>query len=88
MANTLTGTANEVIVTNGAGTITLSTPQDIATSSDPTFHDLTVTHLNSKIANDLTTGPSSSLNGDLCSFNGTTGKVIMDSSIASADVFL
>ena len=33
----LTGTANEVIVTNGAGTITLSTPQQIATASTPTF---------------------------------------------------
>lgn len=33
----LTGTANQVNVTNGAGTITLSTPQDIATTSSPTF---------------------------------------------------
>ncbi len=28
VATTLTGTANQVIVTNGAGSITLSTPQD------------------------------------------------------------
>lgn len=33
----ITGTANEVIVTNGAGTITLSTPQPIGTSSSVTF---------------------------------------------------
>ena len=45
VANTLTGTANEVIVTNGAGTITLSTPQDIATSSSPTFAGMTLTGL-------------------------------------------
>ncbi|MCE9643622.1 MAG: hypothetical protein K8Q97_04925, partial [Candidatus Andersenbacteria bacterium] len=34
---TITGTANQVVVTNGTGTITLSTPQDIATTSSPTF---------------------------------------------------
>ena len=33
----LTGTTNEVIVTNGAGSITLSLPQAIATTSTPTF---------------------------------------------------
>jgi hypothetical protein len=34
---TLTGTANQVVVTNGAGSITLSTPQSIATTSDVRF---------------------------------------------------
>lgn len=34
---TLTGTTNQVVVTNGGGTITLSTPQDIATASTPQF---------------------------------------------------
>lgn len=33
----LTGTTNQVNVTNGAGTITLTTPQDIATTSSPQF---------------------------------------------------
>jgi hypothetical protein len=33
----LTGTANQVTVTNGAGTITLSLPQSIATASTPQF---------------------------------------------------
>lgn len=33
----LTGTANRVSVTNGAGSITLSGPQDLATSSTPNF---------------------------------------------------
>jgi len=41
---TLTGTANQVSVTNGAGSITLSTPQDIATDSSPTFDDLTLSN--------------------------------------------
>lgn len=40
---TLTGTANQVVVTNGTGTITLSTPQDIGTGSSPSFTGLTVT---------------------------------------------
>ncbi|OGE36285.1 hypothetical protein A3E45_04335 [Candidatus Daviesbacteria bacterium RIFCSPHIGHO2_12_FULL_43_11] len=34
---TLTGTTNQVTVTNGASSITLSTPQDIATTSTPQF---------------------------------------------------
>lgn len=36
-AATLTGTANQVTVTNGAGSITLALPQAIATSSTPQF---------------------------------------------------
>lgn len=35
--STLTGTANQVNVTNGAGSITLSTPQDIHSGATPTF---------------------------------------------------
>jgi hypothetical protein len=33
----ITGTANQINVVNGAGSITLSLPQDIATTSTPTF---------------------------------------------------
>ena len=33
----LTGTSNQVVVTNGPGSITLSTPQNIATTSTPQF---------------------------------------------------
>jgi hypothetical protein len=39
-AATLTGTANRVTVTNGSGSITLSGPQDLATSSNPQFGSL------------------------------------------------
>lgn len=39
----LVGTANRVTVTNGAGTITLSGPQDIHTGASPTFSELTLT---------------------------------------------
>jgi len=41
----LTGTSNEVIVTNGAGSITLSLPQAIATTNSPTFAGLTLSGL-------------------------------------------
>ncbi len=39
---TLTGTANQVVVTNGGGSITLSTPQNIGTGSSPTFAGMTL----------------------------------------------
>ena len=40
---TITGTANQITVTNGAGTITLSAPQALAAASSPTFAALTLT---------------------------------------------
>ena len=43
--NTLTGTANQVNVVNGSGTITLSLPQDIASTSSPSFTGLIITGL-------------------------------------------
>jgi hypothetical protein len=39
---TLTGTSNQVIVTNGAGSITLSTPQSIAPGSNVQFQSIGV----------------------------------------------
>lgn len=39
---TISGTANQVSVTHGVGTITLATPQNIGTGSSPTFAGLTV----------------------------------------------
>lgn len=41
-AITIQGTANQINVASGAGLITLSTPQDIATTSSPTFGGLTI----------------------------------------------
>lgn len=40
---TLTGTASQITVTNGAGTITLATPQNIHTAATPTFAGMTLT---------------------------------------------
>ncbi len=69
VATTLTGTADQVIVTNGAGTITLSLPQSVNTTSSPTFDSLTLT-------NPLTTanggtGVDTAANGELLIGNGT-----------------
>jgi len=37
VVNEIDGTANQIIVINGAGTITLSAPQDLHTAANPTF---------------------------------------------------
>lgn len=42
VAAALTGTANQIVVTNGAGSITLSTPQNIDSTATPTFAGLTL----------------------------------------------
>jgi len=42
LSATLTGTTDEIIITNGPGSITLSTPQPIATTSSPSFQSLTL----------------------------------------------
>jgi hypothetical protein len=39
-AATLTGTTNRITITNGSGSITISAPQDIATTSNPQFGSL------------------------------------------------
>jgi hypothetical protein len=44
-ALTLQGTTNQIGVVSGGTTITLSTPQDIAVTSSPTFNGLTLTSL-------------------------------------------
>jgi hypothetical protein len=40
VAATISGTADQVVVTNGAGSVTLSLPQDIADNSDVQFNSL------------------------------------------------
>jgi hypothetical protein len=54
---TISGTANQVNVANGAGSITLSTPQDIHTGATPTFGGLTLSgNLNMGANNVVSTG--------------------------------
>lgn len=45
-SSAITGTANQVIVTDNGSTVTLSTPQDIDSTSDVTFNGLTLSGLN------------------------------------------
>src|SRR5690606_5220634 len=58
VANTLTGTTNQVNVTPGAGSITLSLPQSIAPTSSPTFNDITATSLNGTLVSNYIITPS------------------------------
>src|SRR5581483_1560894 len=39
---TLAGTAHQIIITPAGNTLTFSTPQDIDTSSSPTFNNITI----------------------------------------------
>ena len=74
----LQGTANQIVVTNNFGikTITLSTPQDINTSSSPTFSTLTLSNTlsvtNAITAGSLATGGTLTVTGSAtaASFNG------------------
>ena len=64
VASTLSGTSNQVIVTNGSGSITLSTPQSIGTSSSPTFNNLTLSGDATTNGNELVKG-NSTVNGNV-----------------------
>src|SRR5690606_5573935 len=59
VAASLTGTTNQVNITNGPGSITLSLPQDIATTSSPTFNNITSTSLNGTLVSNYIITPSS-----------------------------
>lgn len=55
----LTGTANQIIITNAAGSITLSLPQDYHTSATPTLGGLTVVNAITEFSTDGTLGGNS-----------------------------
>jgi len=59
---TLTGTANQITVTNGTGSITLSVPQDIATTSSPTFAGLNLGSNNLSTVGNISLDSTSSRN--------------------------
>ncbi len=67
----ITGTANQVNVTNGAGTIALSLPQNIAATSTPTFAGQTLTGsltgTTATFSANLTTGGNLSVAGSVTS---------------------
>ncbi|CEG60972.1 hypothetical protein [Legionella micdadei] len=66
----ITGTANQVIASSSTGAVTLSTPQDIATTSSPTFNALTLTNPLTQ-ANGGTENSTPLTNGEL--WVGNTG---------------
>lgn len=76
----LTGTANQITVTNGPGSITLSTPQDIHTGASPTFAGVTAGNLN-MTANTLS---STNVNGNITIDPVGSGKFITVSTSAGS----
>ncbi len=72
----LQGAANRISVTTGNGVITITTPQDIATGSSPTFANLLLTS-NFSVNGTVTLGVncSGNLNGGSLTTNGT-GQII------------
>lgn len=66
VVTSITGTANQVIVSNPTGNVTLSLPQDIATTSNPVFAGVTGGNVTVGVSTDNT-------------INTTTGDLIIDS---------
>lgn len=66
LAAALTGTSNQVVVTNGAGSITLSLPQSVAAASSPAFAALSLTGLSTGSV--VFVGGSSTLSQDATNF--------------------
>lgn len=63
VASGITGTTSQIIVTNGAGSITLSTPQNIDITSAPTFTGMTLNAtLNMDMQSDIRYYDSGSIN--------------------------
>jgi hypothetical protein len=82
----LTGTANQITVTAGAGSITLSTPQAIATGSSPTFTGLTVSGLTTTRLVKNTSGAlgSALLSDDGTNTTLTSGQLLVPNGTAGA----
>ena len=92
VAATLTGTANQVNVTNGSGSITLSTPQNIATTSSPTFNSLTLSNslsgpTYSRSADNILSISTGQTTNNLLSFTSAQ-KVAQDSGLPSSQVVI
>ncbi len=85
---TLTGTANQVIVTNGTGSITLSTPQDIGTASSPTFGGLILTGgLGLGVTSTATAGGTTILLGTSTSIQIFTGSANQSVTLPAANIY-
>ncbi len=90
VANTLTGTTDEVNITNAPGSITLSLPQPIATTSSPTFANMTINGnisgpVNVRTADNILSCSTSQTTGDLLSFSSAQ-RVVVDSGLLSTNI--
>lgn len=86
VAAAITGTVNQVTVTNASGSITLSLPQSIAASSTPTFAGISLT-ANSFITGNFTFNSTGNTRYILTSESGTgTGKLVVQAG-AGSDAF-
>lgn len=66
----ITGTLNQVIVSSPTGSVTLSLPQDIATTSSPTFDGLTVTSSGASITGNSSVAGTLTVSSTLTASNG------------------
>ncbi len=82
------GAANNLILSNAAGKTLKATaytvPGTICTTGQVFKSD--GVNMTCQVDNGDVTGPNASVDGNLSSFNGTSGKVIQDTGIASANV--
>ncbi len=69
---TLSGTANQIAITNAGSTMTFSTPQNIGTGSSPSFFGLTVSGLTDGVAH-VTSGSIAGGKVNLASTSDVTG---------------
>jgi len=73
--SSLTGTANQINVASGSGTITLSTPQDIHTSATPTFSGII---LNDLAFSDGINVATTDVDPTVVSINSATGSLLIN----------
>lgn len=73
----LTGTANQIVVTPGAGTITLSLPQSVGTGSSPTFNSITLATTPLPRSSGGTGTSATPTNGQILIGVGATGNPIL-----------
>jgi hypothetical protein len=79
----ITGTANQVTASASTGAVTLSLPQDIATTSTPTFAGLTVGTSNITGSGALTVASAAA--SALSLKSGTTGSVTIDNGTSGSN---
>jgi hypothetical protein len=81
----ITGTANQVNVSSSTGNVTLSLPQDIATTSSPTFNNLTA-HGTLGVTGNVTGGTynTAAISGGSLSTGGVNGLGVTSSAITAS----